>query len=434
MQPLPNSITLKGGGSLQGEYEPPGDKSVSHRAVMFGALSQGKSRFTNFLEADDTLRTIQAFRSLGISISLDSSSRVIEIEGKGLAGLKAPTGVLGLGNSGTTMRLLLGILAGQRFEAVLTGDDSLCSRPMRRVTKPLKQMGAQIKGRDDANFAPITIRGGGLKGVDLENTLASAQVKSAILLAGLYAEGKTRVREKISSRDHTERFLKAVGAPFRLEGEWLCVEKAKELKPLEARLPGDFSSAAFFITAAAMREGFELRVKNVGLNPTRTGLLRILKRMGASLEERVEEEGLEPMGEIWVKGRRLRGVRVAAAEIPSVIDELPVLMVACSLAQGESLISGASELRVKETDRIHSMAAGLNALGGKVKELPDGCLIEGVTAFGGGRVTSFGDHRTAMALAVASLAAREEITVEGVEPVATSYPEFFKNFESLKPS
>lgn len=401
---------------------------------MFGALAQGRSRFTHFLEAGDTFSTVQAFRSMGISISLHSLSRTVEIEGKGLKGLTAPEGILDLGNSGTTFRLLLGILAGQRFEAVLSGDDSLCSRPMRRVTRPLKQMGAQIKGRDDANFAPITIRGGNLKGIDLENALASAQVKSAVLIAGLYAEGKTRVREKIRSRDHTERFLKAVGAPFQIEGEWLCVKKAEALKPLSAGLPGDFSSAAFFITAAAMREGFELKVKNVGLNPTRTGLLRILKRMGASLEECAVEEGLESAGEVRVKGRRLRGVRVAPEEIPSVIDELPVLMVACSLAEGESLISGAGELRVKETDRIHSMAAGLNALGGKVKELPDGCVIEGVESFRGGRVVSFGDHRTAMALAMASLASREEITLEGIEPVATSYPEFFKHFESLKRS
>ncbi len=399
---------------------------------MFGALAQGRSRFTKFLEADDTLRTVQAFRSMGISISLDLVSGTLEVEGGGLSGLKAPQGMLDLGNSGTTMRLLLGILAGQRFEAVLTGDDSLSSRPMGRVTHPLKQMGAQIKGRDSANFAPLTIRGGKLRGIDLENTLASAQVKSAVLLAGLYAEGKTRVHEKVLSRDHTERFLKATGAPFQLEGEWRCVEKAKELKPLQAQLPGDFSSAAFFIAAAAMREGFELRAKNVGLNPTRTGLVRILKRMGASIEERVKEEGLEPVGEIRVKGRRLRGVRVAPQEVPSVIDELPVLMVVCALAEGESLISGANELRVKETDRIHSMAAGLNALGGKVKELPDGCVIEGVEAFRGGRVAGLGDHRTAMALAVASLASRGDVVVEGTESVATSYPDFFKHLESLK--
>jgi len=399
---------------------------------MFGALGQGRSRFENFLEAEDCLRTVEAFRSMGISISSSQGSRTLEIEGKGLKGLEAPTSVLDLGNSGTSLRILLGILAGQRFEALLTGDESLCSRPMRRLTQPLKQMGAQIKGRDNANFAPITIHGGKLRGIDLENKLSSAQVKSAILFAGLFAEGKTRVLEKIPSRDHTERFLKAVGAPFRKEGEWLCVEKADTLKPLEASLPGDFSAASFFVTAAAMREGFEIRVKRVGLNPTRMGLIRILKRMGASIEEKVEEDKLEPVGEIRVKGRRLRGVRVAPEEIPSVIDELPVLMVACALAEGESLISGASELRVKETDRIHSMATNLNSLGGKVKELPDGCVIQGVETLQGGKAESFGDHRTAMALAIASLATKGEVQIEGIEVVPTSYPNFFKDFNALR--
>lgn len=398
---------------------------------MFGALAQGTSRFTNFLGAGDCLRTVQAFQSMGIPVKHDSRRQTLEVEGRGLNGLSAPSSMLDVGNSGTTIRLLLGILAGQQFEATLTGDESLCSRPMKRVTVPLKQMGAQIKGRDNANFTPLTIRGGKLKGIDFENKLSSAQVKSALLLAGLFAEGKTRVSEKTSSRDHTERFLKATGAPFRKEGEWLVVEKASSLKPLEAALAGDFSSAAFFITAAAIREGAELCVKQVGLNPTRTGLLRILRRMGASIEEKILEESLEPVGEVRVRGKRLRGVRVAPEEIPSVIDELPILMVACALAEGESLFSGASELRVKETDRIHSMATGLNALGGRVKELPDGCLIEGVEAFQGGRVASFGDHRTAMSLAVASLAARGEVTIEGIEVVPTSYPGFFKDFEAL---
>lgn len=424
--------TFKPGGTLRGEYEPPGDKSLSHRAVMFGALAEGESQFENFLEADDCLRTLEAFRAMGVPLSLDSGRGMLRIQGRGLRGLKAPAGDLDLGNSGTSMRLLLGVLAGQRFEAVLTGDGSLCSRPMRRVTRPLKQMGAQIKGRDDANFAPLTLHGGKLKGIDFENTLGSAQVKSAILLAGLFAEGKTRVLEKILSRDHTERFLKAAGAPFRIEEGWLCVERAAGLKPLEARLAGDFSSSAFFITAAAMREGCELWVKHVGLNPTRTGILRILRRMGAFIEEKVIEEKLEPVGEIRVRGKRLRGVRVSPEEIPSVIDELPVLMVACALADGESLISGASELRVKETDRIRSMAVGLNALGGKVKELPDGCVIEGVDDFQSARVRSFGDHRTAMALAIASLVSRGEVLIEGVECIQTSYPEFAKDFRALR--
>ncbi|MBI4115076.1 MAG: 3-phosphoshikimate 1-carboxyvinyltransferase, partial [Candidatus Omnitrophica bacterium] len=411
---------IQAGGLFLGDYAPPGDKSISHRAVMFGSLAKGKSRFENFLEADDCLRTIQAFQSMGISISLDSRSKTMEVEGKGLQGLTAPSGALDLGNSGTTMRLLLGILAGQRFQAILTGDDSLCSRPMKRVTRPLKQMGAQIKGRDDANFAPLTIHGGKLKAIDLENALASAQVKSAILFAGLYAEGKTRILERIPSRDHTERFMKAMKTSFQKVGDSLIVEKpTQELKPIEVVLPGDFSSAAFFITGAAMKEGCEVRIKGVGLNPTRTGLLQILKRMGASIEIRIQEEKLEPIGEVRVKGGKLKGTRIAPNEIPSVIDELPVLMVACALAEGESLISGASELRVKETDRIHSMSTNLNAIGGKSKELPDGCLIEGVKTFKGGKVESFGDHRTAMAMAIAALSSEGDIEIEGVECVQT---------------
>ncbi len=401
---------------------------------MFGALGEGRSRFENFLEADDCLRTVEAFRSMGISASLKQGSHVLEIEGKGLSGLQASAKELDLGNSGTSLRVLLGILAGQKFESILTGDESLRSRPMKRVTKPLKQMGAQIKGKDDANFAPITIRGGKLKGIDLENTLSSAQVKSAILFAGLYADGKTRISEKIPSRDHTERFLRAAGAPLRTEGEWLSIEKVSGLKPLAAKLAGDFSSAAFFITAAAMTEGSELVVKNVGLNPTRTGLVRLLKEMGASIEERVVEETLEPWGEIRVRGKRLQGIRVSPEIIPSVIDELPILMVACALAEGESLIAGAGELRVKETDRIHSMASGLSAIGADVKELPDGCVIRGVERFRGGSVKSFGDHRTAMALAVASLATRGEVSVEGLACVQTSYPGFFKDFNALRRS
>lgn len=427
-----DEVRVRPGGTVTGPYEPPGDKSISHRAVMFGALATGTSRFQNFLEADDCLRTLQAFQSLGIPVTLKPKSGVLQIEGKGLMGLKPPSDVIDLGNSGTSIRLLLGILAGQRFKAVLTGDGSLCSRPMGRVTRPLKQMGAQIKGKDNGNFAPLTIRGGRLQGIDFENSLASAQVKSALLLAGLYAEGKTRVHEKILSRDHTERFLKAAGAPFREESGWLCVEKAAELKPLNADLPGDFSAAAFFITGAALIEGSELRVKNVGLNPTRTGLLKVLRRMGASIEEKVIEETLEPVGEIRVRGGRLKGVRVAPEEIPSLIDELPILMVACALAEGESLIAGAKELRVKETDRIASMTEGLNRLGARVKELPDGCILEGVEGFKGGTVKSDGDHRTAMSLAVAGLRSQGEVVIEGVECVKTSYPGFFTDFDRLK--
>lgn len=399
---------------------------------MFGSLAEGRSEFTRFLAAQDCLGTLRAFQSLGISATREPRSGTLIVEGRGMNGLSAPSAALDLGNSGTTMRLLMGILAGQRFEATLTGDRSLCSRPMRRVTDPLKKMGAQIKGKDNGNFAPLTIRGGRLKGIDLENKLSSAQVKSAVLLAGLFAEGATRVSEKIPSRDHTERFLKAAGAPFKKEGEWLCVERASSLKPLRAELPGDFSSAAFFIVAAAFREGSELLIRKTGLNPTRTGLLNILRRMGASIEEKIEHETLEPVGTIRVRGNKLRGVRVSPDEIPSVIDELPILMIACALAEGESLISGAAELRVKETDRIHSMVRGLKAVGGNAEELPDGCVIKGVESFQGGVIESFGDHRTAMSFAVAGLAARNPITLQGIENVGTSYPAFFQDFSRLR--
>lgn len=349
-----------------------------------------------------------------------------------MGGLKAPQSELYLGNSGTTMRLLLGILAGQCFRATLTGDPSLSARPMGRVTQPLKKMGAQIKGRDNGNLAPLTICGGSLRGIDFENQLASAQVKSAILLAGLFAEGPTRVKEWAPSRDHTERFLKGAGASIRQEGEWLVVEKTEQLRALEAEIPGDISAAAFFIAGAALTPGSELTIERVCLNPTRTGFLEVLKRMGASVVSTVTQEVPEPLGTLYVEGGRLRGTRITKKEIPSLIDELPVLMTAMALAEGESLISGAEELRVKETDRIHSMVAGLRAIGGNIDELPDGCLIRGVEHFRGGRVQSSGDHRTAMSLAIAALRAKGELKIEDTACVATSFPRFFEEFDKLK--
>ena len=399
---------------------------------MIGALSEGQSAYENFLEAEDCLHTIRAFQDLGISIDYVKGSGKVSIQGKGLRGLQAPRHELDLGNSGTTMRLLLGILAGQRFEATLTGDESLSSRPMRRVTQPLKQMGAQIKGRDNGNFAPLTIRGGRLRGIDFENQLASAQVKSAILFAGLYAEGKTQVCEPIPSRDHTERFLQAAGAPFRKEGNWLVVEATNYLKPFQAVIPGDISAAAFFIVGAAMIPGSELVVERVGLNPTRTGVLEVLKRMGAGLEIKITQEEPEPLGFIRIQGRPLKGTRIVKEEIPSLIDELPILMTAMALAEGESFITGAEELRVKETDRIHSMVTNLNAAGGKLQELPDGCLIQGVERLNPAKIRSFGDHRTAMSLAMAALAMKGELVIEDTDCVATSFPSFFSELERLK--
>ena len=428
------SILFSGSsGLLKGAFRPPGDKSISHRAIMFGALSEGKSIYSHFLEAEDCLHTLEAFRSMGVPIQHEKGTGRVEIEGVGLRGLKTPPAELYLGNSGTSMRLILGILAGQRFEATLTGDPSLSSRPMRRVTDPLKQMGAQIKGRDNGNFAPLVIRGGRLTGIEFDNRLASAQVKSAILLAGLYAETPTRIFEKIPSRDHTERFFEAAGARFKKEGEWLVIEKTGRLIPIEGGIPGDMSAAAFFIAGAAMLPGSEVTIQDVCLNPTRAGILPVLKRMGADLEIEITRKKPEWLGTVRVKGARLKGTRVSREEIPSLIDELPVLMTVMALAEGESLVSGAEELRVKETDRIRSLATNLNAIGAKIQELPDGCLIQGVERFRGGvTVQSFGDHRTAMSLAIATLAMEGELVIEDTACVATSFPAFFEEFKRLK--
>jgi len=426
-----NSIQLRGPARLKGVFVPPGDKSISHRALMFAALAEGKSFFTHFLEAEDCLSTLRALEAMGVSIHLEKGRGTVTVQGSGLT-LRAPTGELDLGNSGTTMRLLMGILAAQRFEATLTGDPSLSARPMRRVTEPLKQMGAQIKGRDNGNFAPLTVRGGRLRGIDYENKLGSAQVKSAILLAGLYAEGKTRVHEVLPSRNHTETFLRAGGAAFHEEGDWQVIEKTERLRPFEMQIPGDISTAAFFIAGAAMTPGSDVTIEGVGLNPTRTGALDVLKRMGASIEIQITQKEPEPLGTVHVEGRSLKGTRIAKKEIPSLIDELPILLTTMALAEGESLLCGAEELRVKETDRIHSMVTNLNAVGGKVKELPDGCLIQGVDQLKGGKIQSFGDHRTAMSLALATLRMEGELTIEDTDCIATSFPEFERQFHRLK--
>ena len=425
------SLSFSGPGRFCGAYAPPGDKSLSHRAILFGALAEGESSYDNFLEAEDCLHTLEAMRQMGVEIRHEKGTGKVGITRKGLHGLSAPGRELYLGNSGTSMRLLMGILAGQRFETILTGDPSLSVRPMRRVTDPLKQMGAQIKGMENGNFAPLTIRGGKLRGIDFDNNLSSAQVKSALLFAGMYAEGRTIVREAIPSRDHTERFLEATGAHFQKVGNHLIIEKTEMLLPMRARVAGDISSAAFFIVGAAMIPGSEVTVRDVGLNPTRTGLLEVLKRMGAKIEAEVTQTIPEPMGTIHVRGAKLKGTGITHPEIPSLIDELPVLMVAMALAEGESLISGAAELRVKETDRIQSMVKNLKALGASIEELPDGSLIRGVDGFHGATVESFGDHRTVMSMGVASLASKGTITVTDTDCIATSYPSFMDHFQSL---
>ena len=414
---------------IVGEYTPPGDKSISHRLVILGALASGKSEFSHFLEADDCLRTIEAFRSMGVQFQ--RSAEKIAVNGVGLKGLSSPKSELDLGNSGTTMRLLLGVLAGQPFEAHLTGDVSLSKRPMRRVTQPLRKMGARITGRDDAGFAPLVIQGGQLSGIRWMSEVPSAQVKSAILLAGLYAEGETSIEEVLLSRDHTERLLLRFGASLKRSGRTVSIQKTERLQPTQFDVPGDISSAAFFITAAAFLQGSDLWVRRVNLNSTRTGIIEILESMGADISIHIQEDQDEPVGDIHVKGSSLAGVTIEKHLIPSLIDELPILMVACALAEGVSIIRGAQELRVKETDRIRSMALGLRAIGARVEEREDGCVIEGVREFVGGTVSSVGDHRTAMSLVVAALRSKAGVVIQDTDCIGTSYPNFEADLKQL---
>ncbi len=429
-----NQLEMHPVSKISGDYAPPGDKSISHRLVMLGALAEGTSKFTHFLNSDDCFKTKQAFQAMGVQFDpSDKKEQGLElaVQGVGLRGLSAPQHDLDLGNSGTTMRLLMGILAGQPFKVRLTGDNSLCKRPMRRVTEPLRKMGAQIKGREGANFAPIEIQGGALSGIHWRNDVSSAQVKSALLLAGLYAEGETTVEETIPSRDHTERLLGTFGVSLSKSGYQVSVRKVKKLNATEFDVPGDFSSAAFFIVAALLVPDSNLWIKNVGLNPTRVEMIQVLKSMGADLKFEITEDHGEPVGNIQVKTSRLRGITVDKHLIPSLIDELPILMVACALADGTSVIRGAEELRVKETDRIKSMAIGLKSIGGKANEQTDGCVIEGVPEFQGGTISSFGDHRTAMSFLIAGLRSKRGVLVQDTDCIQTSYPGFEKDLSRL---
>ncbi len=418
---------------IEGVYIAPGDKSISHRLAMLGSLAEGTSEFSHFLYSDDCKRTIEAFKAMGVNFneSQTSEDRMLQVKGVGLRGLHAPKKDLDLGNSGTTMRLLLGILSGQGFETCLTGDSSLSHRPMQRVTKPLRQMGAKISGADDANYAPLRVQGGKLKGINWKNEISSAQVKSAILLAGLYAEGETSIEEINPSRDHTERLLEIFKAPFKKNNLKLTIQKTEKLSPVHFRVPGDISSATFFIAAALMVPNSDLIVREVGLNPTRTGFLEALKLMGADLKIELKKSTSEPAGDIHVKSSRLKGIKLNKLWIPKLIDELPILMILCALAEGTSVIEGAEELRVKETDRIRSMTTGLNQIGGKIEERPDGCVIQGVPEFSGGNVSSFGDHRTAMSFLIAGLKSKSGITVEDTDCIETSYPQFHADLKRL---
>lgn len=416
-------FVVQPGGQLRGDVRVPGDKSISHRAAMFGALAEGTTEVSGFLPGEDTLHTMQAFQAMGVQVRSHGPEQ-LQISGVGLHGLRAPVQDLDCGNAGTGMRLLAGLLAGQRFSSRLIGDDSLSRRPMRRVLDPLARMGADIVA-SAAGTAPLLIRPvPGLHAIDYASPVASAQVKSCVLLAGLYADGPTAVTEPVLTRDHSERMLRAFGARVETTGTTARIWPQPRLLGQQVVVPADFSSAAFFLTAAAMTPGSELLLRAVGMNPLRTGLLYCLLDMGADI--RVEDsrsEGGEPVADLWVRGRQLHGIDVPAARVPDMIDEFPMLFVAAACAEGQTRVSGAAELRVKESDRLATMASGLRSLGVAVEESADGALIHG-GRIGGGQVHAHGDHRIAMSFAMAGLRASAAIHIADCANVATSFPGF----------
>lgn len=418
-------LTIQPVAALRGELSIPGDKSISHRSIMLGSLAQGVTRISNFLRGEDNFSTMNAFRAMGVPILDDGS--LITINGVGLHGLQEPGDVLDCGNSGTTIRLMTGLLSGQSFFSVLTGDQYLRKRPMKRVTEPLRLMGATIAGRGNGTLAPLALSGGRLNGINYASPIASAQVKSALMFAGLYSDGATTVTEPTLSRDHSERMFRFFGADVETGGNSVTVRSGKELQGQEIVVPGDISSAAFFLVAALIVPGSELLIRNVGVNPTRTGVLEILQAMGGdiTLLEQREVSG-EPVADLLVRSSRLKGIEIGGDVVPRAIDEFPVISVAAALAEGTTVIRDAHELRVKETDRIAAMAANLRNIGaGLIEETEDGMVITGTEALAGGTVSSCGDHRIAMSLAVAALASRSAITVDDVACVATSFPGFF---------
>ena len=418
--------------SLQGELRVPGDKSISHRSIMLASIADGVSDISGFLRGEDSLKTLQAFRDMGVEI--DDNGEEICVHGVGLHGLQAPEHELYMGNSGTGMRLLCGLLAGQGFDSILTGDASLSSRPMLRVIDPLRQMGAVIDCLPEGT-APLHVRGGrSLRGIDYALPVASAQVKSAILLAGLYAGGETCVTEPAPTRDHTERMLRGFGYEVRSDKGRICLSGGGSLAACNIEVPADISSAAFFLVAASIAPGSELLLTHVGVNPTRTGVIDILRLMGADIELLdPREAGGEPVADLRVRHAPLKGIDIPPELVPLAIDEFPALFIAAACAEGRTRLTGAGELRVKESDRIQVMADGLQTLGIEAEPRPDGIVIDGKPGqivFSGGRVDSEGDHRIAMAFAVASLRAGGTIGIHDCDNVNTSFPGFVEKARS----
>ena len=430
-------LQLSGGGSLRGSVRVPGDKSISHRALLFGAIAEGTTRIEGLLPAEDPLSTAACLRAMGVEVSAIRAGEAVSVQGVGLDGFQEPADVLDCGNSGTTMRLMLGLLAGRvGRHFVLSGDRSLRGRPMRRVGAPLAEMGAVIHGRKDGNFAPLAVLGQPLRGATIHTPVASAQVKSAILLASLTAEGPTTVIEPVQSRDHSERMLRAFGAQLEVGGPGLTevtLTPGASLRGQHVVVPGDISSAAFWLVAAAITPGASLTVENVGLNPSRTGILEVLEQMGARLTVLNQRDVAgEPVGDLQVSHGPLQPFEIGADLIPRLVDEIPVLAVAACCAEGVSRVTGAEELRVKETDRLAVMARQLGAMGARIEEAEDGMAITGVTALHGASVDSETDHRVAMSLAVAAGIATGTTTLHRPEAAAVSYPTFWDDLQRLR--
>lgn len=411
------------GGKLQGNLRVPGDKSISHRSIMLGSLAEGVTQVTGFLEGDDALATLNVFRQMGVEIEGPDNGRVT-IHGVGLHGLKAPEKPLYVGNSGTSMRLLAGLLAAQKFEVEMTGDSSLSSRPMRRVTDPLAEMGANIE-TTEAGTAPLVIHPvEQLRGIDYQMPVASAQVKSCLLLAGLYAAGQTSTTEPAPTRDHTERMMSGFGYDVHRTGAKATISGGGSFKARKLDVPADISSAAFFLVGASIAEGSDLTLEHVGINPTRMGVINILREMGADIEIlNKRDAGGEPVADLRVRSSQLKGIHIPEDQVPLAIDEFPVLFVAAACAEGETLLTGAEELRVKESDRIQVMADGLITLGIDAQPTSDGMIIQG-GQLQGGTVASHGDHRIAMSFAIAGLRAAGDLTITNCANVSTSFPNF----------
>lgn len=413
---------------LSGSITVPGDKSISHRSVIFGALSDGICNFSHFLMSDDCRSTIDCFRKMGVKIEVCDDN--VRVHGVGIAGLSKPSEKLYTGNSGTTTRLLCGLLSAQKFDSSIDGDESIRTRPMARVETPLTQMGAKLKLTND-NFCPIEISGAVLSGIDYTLPVASAQLKSALVLAGLYADGETVIREKTQSRNHTENMLKALGTPVDFKDKTITVKKASKIKSFDLAIPGDISSAAFFIVAALIVPNSEIILKNVGLNPTRAGIIDVLIKMGADITILSKNEEIEPSGDLLVKTSELHGIDIGGEIIPNIIDELPIIAVAAAYADGETIIHDANELRHKESDRISAMCDNLKSCGVDITEKEDGMIIRGGKVFGG-NFKSYNDHRIAMSMAVCALAAASPSELFGEDCISISYPTFFEDLNKLK--